>query len=48
MDAVTGAHAAASVKERTRDKRKRDQSAGFLGGRWKSDQEMAMRDHFDS
>ena len=38
----------ASVKDRTKDKRKLDQSASFLGGRWKSEEEMHMRDNFDS
>ena len=28
--------------------RKLDQSASFLGGRWKTEEEMHMRDHFDS
>ena len=37
-----------SVKDRTKEKRKKDQSASFLGGRWKSDEEMHLRDHFDS
>ena len=37
-----------SMKDRTKEKRKRDQSASFLGGRWKSEEEMHMRDHFDS
>ena len=37
-----------SMKDRTKEKRKRDQSAGFLGGHWKSDEEMRMRDNFDS
>ena len=37
-----------SVKDRTKIKRERDQSASFLGGRWKSDEEMHMRDNFDS
>ena len=37
-----------SVKDRTKLKRQRDQSASFLGGRWKSDEEMHMRDNFDS
>ena len=36
------------MKDRTKEKRKRDQSAGFLGGHWKSDEEMRMRDNFDS
>ena len=39
---------ALSVKDRTKDKRKRDQSASFLGGRWKTEEEMHMRDNFDS
>jgi len=39
---------AVSVKDRTKEKRKRDQSASFLGGRWKTEEEMHMRDHFDS
>ena len=39
---------AESVKDRTKEKRKRDHSASFLGGRWKSDEEMRMRDFFDS
>eukprot|EP00965_Chrysotila_dentata_P241710 6204438-Pleurochrysis_carterae.AAC.2 len=37
-----------STKDKTKEKRKRDQSASFLGGRWKTDQEMHMRDYFDS
>ena len=37
-----------SLKDRTKLKRQRDQSASFLGGRWKSDLEMSMRDNFDS
>mmetsp|Transcript_887 Transcript_887/g.1478 ORF Transcript_887/g.1478 Transcript_887/m.1478 type:complete len:243 (-) Transcript_887:236-964(-) len=37
-----------SMKDRTKEKRKRDQSASFLGGRWKSEEEMHLRDHFDS
>ena len=37
-----------AMKDRTKEKRKRDQSAGFLGGHWKSDEEMRMRDNFDS
>ena len=37
-----------SLKDRTKLKRQRDQSASFLGGRWKSDEEMHMRDNFDS
>lgn len=37
-----------SVKDRTKNKRKLDQSASFLGGRWKSEEEMHLRDHFDS
>ena len=36
------------LKERTKLKRQRDQSASFLGGRWKSEEEMHMRDNFDS
>ena len=35
-------------QDRTKEKRKRDQSASFLGGRWKTEEEMHMRDHFDS
>ena len=37
-----------SMKDRPKEKRKRAQSAGFLGGHGKSDEEMHMRDHFDS
>ena len=37
-----------SMKDRTKEKRKRDQSASFLGGRWKTEEEMHLRDHFDS
>ena len=37
-----------SLKDRTKEKRKKDQSASFLGGRWKSEEEMHMRDNFDS
>ena len=36
------------MKERTKNKRKLDQSASFLGGRWKTEEEMHMRDNFDS
>jgi hypothetical protein len=36
------------MKERTKLKRQRDQSASFLGGQWKSEEEMHLRDHFDS
>ena len=36
------------LKERTKLKRQRDQSASFLGGQWKSEEEMHLRDHFDS
>jgi len=44
----SGHREAASMKDRTKIKRQRDQSASFLGGRWKSEQEMHMRDFFDS
>ena len=37
-----------TMKERTKNKRKLDQSASFLGGRWKTEEEMHMRDNFDS
>ncbi|EOD18144.1 hypothetical protein EMIHUDRAFT_349862 [Emiliania huxleyi CCMP1516] len=37
-----------SLKDRTKLKRQKDQSASFLGGRWKTEQEMHMRDFFDS
>jgi hypothetical protein len=37
-----------SLKDRTKEKRKKDQSASFLGGRWKTEEEMHMRDNFDS
>ena len=37
-----------SLKDRTKEKRKRDQSASFLGGRWKTEEEMHMRDFFDA
>ncbi|KAL1510539.1 hypothetical protein AB1Y20_006842 [Prymnesium parvum] len=37
-----------SIKDRTKNKRKLDQSASFLGGRWKTEEEMHLRDHFDS
>lgn len=44
----SGHREAGSMKDRTKLKRQRDQSASFLGGRWKSEQEMHMRDFFDS
>ena len=37
-----------SLKDRTKLKRERDQSASFLGGAWKTEEEMHMRDNFDS
>ena len=37
-----------TLKDRTKNKRKLDQSASFLGGRWKTEEEMHMRDNFDS
>ena len=43
-----GGEDALTMKERTKNKRKLDQSASFLGGRWKTEEEMHMRDHFDS
>uniref|UniRef100_A0A7S0L1U0 Uncharacterized protein n=2 Tax=Coccolithus braarudii TaxID=221442 RepID=A0A7S0L1U0_9EUKA len=46
--AGANADAPATLKDRTKIKRQRDQSASFLGGRWKTEQEMHMRDFFDS